>query len=561
VPAESSALPAPLIVTAPPTDARPARWPWIAVGGLVALALALRLACLFYVLGSDFVWHDADAYLAKGARLVESGQFRWTYDAVAYPWGGRIYALPPLFSVYLAPFARFASYPFNAFVGLAVLNALAIPLIVRLGTRLHSLTAGLVGGLLYACWGSDIVGLGQVRQEPLYLPLVIAATLALVRAWDRRGAGPFALAGAAFGLAALCRSMPIYFVAATAGALVLRDRRGAGPREALALLSGFAALTLPYSLALSIHLGQPTLIENHGGILVAARYLHGGNRLAAPGFGAVVAAILREVTTTPLAFVQATLDQARSLLALIGGRYLQDGVFAASASSAAGWKVAAHVFIDVPWLFAIVLAPLGVAVARNRPAAWLLAGWALLNLGLTALTGFGGSRLRCPFEVHVALLASTVVAGGWPSPRRPLALGLGVAGSVAAALLMVPQIARTAAARANYGPRWTLTGTRTVAQVSGASGANVLASPAGLDVVLRNTGSAPIRVDLRVDGVAVVQASVMEPGAERRLEWRAERTGLLFIETSSMALDGQPAPVDVEIDRRPGPSRARQPQR
>ena len=115
---------------------------------------------------------------------------------MAYPWGGRVYALPPLFSIYLAPFARFASYPFNAFVGLAVLNALAIPLIVRLGTRLHSLTAGLVGGLLYACWGSDIVGLGQVRQEPLYLPLVIAATLALVRAWDRRGAGPFALAGA-----------------------------------------------------------------------------------------------------------------------------------------------------------------------------------------------------------------------------------------------------------------------------------------------------------------------------------------------------------------------------
>jgi Dolichyl-phosphate-mannose-protein mannosyltransferase len=555
VPAESSAIPAraPLIVTAPPTDARPARWPWIAVGGLVALALALRLGCLFYILGPDFVWHDADAYLAKGARLVEAGRFRWTYDAVAYPWGGRVYALPPLFSVYLAPFALFAGYPFNAFVGLAVLNALAIPLIVRLGARLHSLTAGLVGGLLYACWGSDIVGLGQVRQEPLYLPVVIAATLALVRAWDRRGAGPFALAGAAFGLAALCRSMPIYFVAATAVALVLRDRRGAGPREALALLGGFAALTLPYSLALSIHLGQPTLIENHGGILVAARYLHGGNRLAPPGFGRVAGALLQELATSPVTFIQVTLDQARSLLPLTGGRYLQDGVFAASASSATAWKVAAHVFIDAPWLFAIVLAPLGVAVARNRPAAWLLAGWALLNLGLTALTGFGGSRLRCPFEVHLALLASTVVAGGWPRPRRPLALGPGLAGSVAAAVLMVPQLERTASARANYGPRWRLTGAGTFAQVNGASGANVLATSTGLDVRLRNPGSAPIRVDLGVDGVAVIQASVIEPGAERRLEWRNLQTGLLFVQVSSAALDGQPAPVDVQMDRRSGP--------
>ena len=445
MPAESSALPAPLIVTAPPAEARPARWPWLAVGGLVALALALRLACLFYLLGPDFVWHDADAYLAKGARLVESGQFRWTYDAVAYPWGGRVYALPPLFSIYLAPFARFASYPFNAFVGLAVLNALAIPLIVRLGTRLHSLTAGLVAGLLYACWGSDIVGLGQVRQEPLYVPLVIAATLALVRAWDRRGAGAFALAGAAFGLAALCRSMPIYFVAAAAVAVVLRDWRRAGPREALALVGGFAALTLPYSLALSIHLGEPTLIENHGGILVASRYLHGGNRLAPPGFGRVAGAILQELATSPVTFIQVTLDQARSLLPLDrrplpAGRRLRR----VGRRRRRRWKVAAHAFIDAPWLFAIVLAPLGVAVARNRPAAWLLAGWALLNLGLTALTGFGGSRLRCPFEVHVALLASTVVAGGWPRPRRPLALGLGLAGSVAAVLLMVPQIARTA---------------------------------------------------------------------------------------------------------------------
>jgi Dolichyl-phosphate-mannose-protein mannosyltransferase len=548
-------------MTVPPTDARPARWPWLAVGGLAALALALRLACLFYLLGPDFVWHDADAYLAKGARLVEDGQFRWTYEAVAYTWGGRVYALPPLFSIYLAPFARFASYPFNAFVGLAVLNALAIPLVVRLGTRLHSLTAGLVAGLLYACWGSDIAGLAQVRQEPLYVPLVIAATLALVRAWDRRGAGAFALAGAAFGLAALCRSMPIYFVAAAAVAVALRDwprtagraassTSAAGPREALALVGGFAALTLPYSLALSIHLGEPTLIENHGGILVASRYLHGGNRLAPPGFGRVAGAILQELATSPVRFIQVTLDQARSLLPLTGGRYLQDGVFAASASSAAVWKVAAHAFIDAPWLFAIVLAPLGVAVARNRPAAWLLAGWALLNLGLTALTGFGGSRLRCPFEVHVALLASVVVAGGWPRPRRPLALGLGLAGSVAAAILMVPQLERTASARANYGPRWTPTGAGTVARVSGASGANVLATPAGLDVALRNTGSAPIRVDLRVDGVAVIQGSAIDPGQERRLEWRAVRTGLLFVEASSTTLDGHPAPVDVEIARR-----------
>jgi hypothetical protein len=546
---ERSLLPVPLSPAAPSIDAGTARRTWLAIGGLVALALALRLGCLVYLLGPGFVWHDADAYLAKGARLVETGGFRWTYDAVAYPWGGRVYALPPLFSLYLAPFARFASYPFNAFVGLAVLNALAVPLVVRIGTRLHSLRAGLVAGLLYACWGSDIVGLGQVRQEPLYLPLVIAATLALVRAWEERGVRLFAIAGAAFGLAALCRSMPIYFVAAVAVALVLRDGRGAGPREALALAGGFAAVTLPYSIALSIHLGQPTLIENHGGILVAARYQRVGNRLAPPGFGAIVAAILGELARSPLAFIQVTLDQGRSLLPLTGGRYLQDGVFAASAAAAAGWKAAAHTFIDVPWLVTVVLAPLGVVLARNRPAAWLLLGWALLNLGLTALTGFGGSRLRVPFEVHLALLAGVVLAGGRPR-RRDLAVAVGLAGSVAALGLMLPQIGRTAAARANYGPTWTLTGGRTTAQVSGESGANVLASPDGLDLRLANPGPAPVRVGVRVDGVDILGPAILEPGAERLLSPRGLPTGLAFVEVSSTAANGQPAPVDVQIDRR-----------
>jgi hypothetical protein len=548
VPVDSSAIPAPTLAAAPRSTVRVAWGRWLAVGGLVLLALALRLGYLFVQLGPDYRWYDADAYLAKGASLVAGGSFRWSYDAVAYPWGGKVYALPPLFSIYLAPFARAASYPFNAFVGLAVLNALAIPLVVAIGARLHSWRAGLLAGFLYACWGSDIVGQGQVRQEPLYLPLIIAATLALVRAWQERGDRAFALAGAAFGLAALCRSMPIYYVAAVAAILVLRDRKGAGPREALALAGGFAALTLPYSLALSLHLKQPTLIENHGGILVAARYMPAG-RTQVPGMGGIVSAIAREVGRSPATFAQVTFDQARSLLPLTGGRFLQDGVFAATAGDAARWKLVAHAFIDAPWLLAVVLAPLGAALARSKPAAALLAGWALLNLGLTALTGFGGSRLRCPFEVHVALLAGAALAGGWTRPR-PLALGLGLAGSALAALLMIPEVARTAGGRANYGPRWTLADARTTARVTGPSGANVLATGHGLDVALANPGPAPIRVALRVDDARLLEGAVIEPGTSRSLAVRSDRTGLLYLQVDATTADGRPADVDVQIDRR-----------
>jgi hypothetical protein len=118
------------------------------------------------------------------------------------------------------------------------------------------------------------------------------------------------------------------------------------------------------------------------------------------------------------------------------------------------------------------------------------------------------------------------------------------------ALLMVPEVSRTAAARANYGARWTRTDGGAAAQVSGASGANVLAAPGGLDLALRNPGPAPIRVALRVEGVALVDGSTIEPGAERQWPWRGVRTGLLFVEATSTTADGRPAPVEVRVDRR-----------
>ena len=159
---------------------------WLAVGAIAALALVLRLGYLIVLYRDGYVWPDVDRYLANGASLVASGRFRWTFDAVAYAWGGRVYALPPLYSLYLAPFAAFpASYPFNALVGLAVLNAAMIPVIAALGSRLHSARTGLVAALLYACWGADIAAFAAIRQEALYIPLVIVASYALVRAKTR----------------------------------------------------------------------------------------------------------------------------------------------------------------------------------------------------------------------------------------------------------------------------------------------------------------------------------------------------------------------------------------
>jgi hypothetical protein len=533
--------------TSSPSSAPPHRW--IAIAVLMALTLALRVGYLLMLAGQGHVYADVDQYLAKGASLVASGGFRWTFDAVAYPWGGRVYALPPLYSLYLGPFAAWPSYPVNAFAGLAVVNTAVIPLIVATGRRLHSDRTGVVAALLYACWGADVAAYAAIRQEALYIPLVIVATWALVRALD--GAGGryrFAVAGAAFGLAALCRSMPIYYVAAAAAGLALRDWRGGGWRQAGHLAGGFAALTVPYSVALSIHLGEPTLIENHGGILVAHRYLGGGHRQV-PGFTTVVLAILQQIWAAPGAFAAGTLDQARSLVSVSGGRFVQEGIVAATAQGAVLWKLAAHLLIDVPWVLALVLAPIGAAMARLRPAVAALLAWTLLNVALTAVTGFGGSRLRGPFEIHLVLLAAVALAGPWRVARwPPLLAGAAVAAVLAG--MVAPQLDRGFRARGNYGVRWTAAGAETRATVTGASGANVLAMAGGLEVEVTNPGTAPVVVDLRVEGTALVQAATLDPGAHRVAIVPTERPALTFVEVSAVDAQRRPATVEVRAIRR-----------
>jgi 4-amino-4-deoxy-L-arabinose transferase-like glycosyltransferase len=543
VPADSLTIPAPASASIPDRPAVASRGFRLAVAALVALTLVLRLAYLLSLRDGGFVWADVDQYLAKGASLLRTGHFAWTWDAVAYPWGGRVYALPPLYSLYLAPFAAWPSYPFNAFVGLAVLNALAVPLVAGIGTRLHSERAGLVAAVLYAGWGSDIAAFGSVRQEPLYVPLVVLAFWLLARAWDDAGGRlGWGLAGAGLGLAALCRSMPIYFVAAMAVVLVLRDRRGAGPRHAAGLLAGFGLLALPYSLALSLHLGQPTLIENHGGILVAHRLLSHDGRV--PGFTNVAATLVARATRTPLAFAAETADQARSLLHVAGGRFIQDGIVAESAAKARAWAALAHLLIDVPWILALGLAPLGLALARRKPLGAVLVLWALLNIGLTAITGFGGSRLRAPFEPHLVLLASVVLAGGWARPRLP---GLGLAALASAALMVVlaPQIERSFAARANYGPRWRAEGVEHRVSVTGAGGSNILVASGALDVVVENTGPEPVQIDLTVDGTPVMAAATIPPGEHRAASVPYGPPALAFVEVSAVDAQARPATVNV----------------
>lgn len=512
---------------------------------LVLLALCLRLGFLHFVMSqAGFAFGDPDRYLANGASLATPEGFRWRFRAVHYPWGNRLYVLPPLYPFTLGLVALLPGFPLNAAIGQIALNSLAIVAIVAIGARTHSTRAGLIAGLLFALWGSNIVGVRNFMQEALYVPLVIVMFLALVRAFDRRSPGRFFVAGLALGLATLCRSMPIYYTAVVAlGHVALARPRRPALVEAAALLAGFAVLTVPYSVALSLHLDAPTFVENHGGIFVAHRF--GAGKGAVPGLTSVIVALVSEFARDPGAFTIDTLDRARSLLHVSGGRWLEQAVDAPTAAVAQASKIFAHATIDLPLVLTALLAAPGLVFMRNRAAAALIGSWIALNVALVSITGFGGARLRSPFEPHLMLLAGVVLGGGWATVSRARLTAAAAVGALAA-LAVVPQIPRTLRARANYGVEWARPAPPHVATIRGRAGFNVLLAARGvLTLDLQNPGPEGQSVRIAVQGAEVARLQI--PAHEQR-EFRLVQPGLAL---AYVEVDGaSPAGMVVHVPGR-----------
>jgi 4-amino-4-deoxy-L-arabinose transferase-like glycosyltransferase len=509
---------------------------------LVLLAFGLRFAYLMIAMSEPgFEFSDPDRYMVNGGGLVTAEGFRWRFNAVHYPWGNRLYTLPPLYPFVLGLTAWFPGYPLNAAIGLIVLNSLVVIALVVLGARVHSIRAGLIAGFLYAIWGSAIGSTRFFMQEGLYVPLVIVMFLALVRAYEGRTPWRFFIAGLALGLATLCRSMPIYYTAALAIAhVVFSAKRWEALREAGALVAGFALLTVPYSIALSIHLGRPAFVETHGGIMVAYRF--GAGRHIPPSLGDVIVTLISELVRDPGRFTADAVDRARSMFHVSGGRWVEQTVNAPTESLAMAWKVFAHATIDLPLIVTVLLAGPGLLLMRNRAAALLVGGWILLNVGLVAITGFGGARLRSPFEPHLMLLAGVVLGGGWrPVSRAGVAAAL--ATTAAAAVAVLPQLPRTLQARGNYGVVWARPAPPHVATIRNRGGFNALLKPAGvLSLQFHNPGQTVESLRIKVRGAAVADVQVPAAGAR---ELRVLQPGLTLAFVEVEGVRGGPVTVDV----------------
>jgi 4-amino-4-deoxy-L-arabinose transferase-like glycosyltransferase len=490
------------------------------------------------------------------------GGWRWTLDAVLY----LKHVKAPLYPVILSLFALLpAPYPFSAAVGQAVASAACVGFLFVIGRGLHSTRAGFIAAALYAIYLPSIFDVAVILQESFHIPFLLAGFALMVDA-AARDAAPrrFALAGAVLGLAALVRSMPVYYMGPAAVLYALAGPRTRGDwRRAAFLVAGFAAVTLPYIVYVSAAMGHLVLIDNMGSIHFGTAYR--GSRdvvhnAPPPTLPEIVGMFLKTFASAPLAFLRDRLEDVRGLFMLRGGRWLQLDAHAATAAQAAGLKVLAHACQDLPFGLSVVLAPFGWALARNRRPAALVGLWVVMYIGLLAAFTWSGARYRAPYEPHLMALAAVALAGGW---RRPpsWALALAAGASLFAGWAVAASLSTTARGRAEYGiAEWWVGEGGRKAKAAGGAGFTVVPVDDQIQLTVvpweQPAADDPVRVRMTVEGRPAGEA-VMDSTEQRWLTF-PWREGPAFVQLQGTTVrSGRPAAYRIRVLTRVLPEHGR----
>ncbi len=342
--------------------------------------------------------------------------------------------------------------------------------------------------------------------------------------------------------------MPLFFVlpAAIVFAGVAR-RRKRGAAQAACFLAGFLMLTVPYSVVLSSHFGEIAIIDTHGSIHQAV-----APGASAPSVLETATAIWRSIAIAPSEFLFQSLDRARTLLHINGGRILQIYIIAGSYVSAVAWKVAVHAGTDVLLIVAATLAPLGAALSRQPKVAILWLVWAAVNVGIASVGGFSGARLRAPFEPLMIVLAAVVLAGGC-SWRRAWAVPAAVLSIVMAATVL-PQVPRSLRGWPDYGIEWPSIWKRDSGRITGPAGVSVPAFGALAEFAIArepstDPGKRPAEIHIRSGGITLDSGVIVAGDMKRFKIWWPQR-GLAFLRIEEQT-SGQPSDdLRVVIDRK-----------
>lgn len=395
-----------------------------------------------------FNWQtiDPELYASRAAMLVDSGHWAWTFRAVSFvDTGVTGFIKAPLYQVFLSLFTSFPDYPAVAPLGHAVLGALTILAIFFLTAQLHSHRAALVAAALSAVWFTAIAATAGFWQEHLYNLSMTLGVALLVRAVDvdARPRDP-ARAGAALGLATLARSMPLVLAPLS----LIWMRRGRW------LAAGvFAAIVVPYIVWLSVSVEKFVPVENIGAAFL--RYNDPPNDPIAARYdfrdiSTVPFVPFRQFAADPVWYTRAIASRVRDTLTMSSHDWLEHVIILPDEHTASRTKAIA-IAGDALVAIVLVLAPFGVALARNRRGAAIVATWIVAAVLLTAVTGHNGTRYRWALDPLLIALAAIVRD---PGSRGARERGRWSLAAVASALMLgavVTAVPRLARAHATYG--------------------------------------------------------------------------------------------------------------
>jgi 4-amino-4-deoxy-L-arabinose transferase-like glycosyltransferase len=425
-----------------------------------------------------------------------------------------------------------------------------------LGRSMHSARAGFVAAAVYALWLPRIAMIGGIRQEQLFLPLLVTGFASLASAFDRPDrSSRWMLAGAVLGLAALTRSSVAYFVlvGALLHALISRDRQRVW-RQCVPWVGAFMLVVVPYVAVVSVHAGRFLLVEDIGYFNLKRSAGEGGHTLESfmvdDSRGPTVVEAARYLAAVvhddPAGFVASRADYLRLLLKPLSNIR---GIVARTAGRALAAKWIAHVVADAPFMIAVLLAPLGVALARRKDVACLLALWVVLYSASVSVMLWAGGRWRLPIEPACLALAAVVAAGGWVRPKGAV-LALAAAASVVIGITLAFSLPDVLAARANYGvPSGPVGPALTDLVVVGRAGVNVLTAQPAIALTLRVDPTAkqpqPVHVVVKLSGRQAGEFLV--GGIEPRRVMYAVDPGVCYLELIATAADGSAATVAITV--------------
>ncbi len=531
-------------------------FPW-SVALIVVGALAVRVGYLLLVARplATFTGIDPDGYMDVARHLAPpGGQWRWSLEAVRFIQ----YVKAPLYPVLLSGLALVSFRWANVLAAFAqaLAGAGAVGLVYINGRLLHSHRAGIIGAALYGVWLSNIVSSHIFLQEHFYVPLVLAALALVAYATDRpEKIGRWIGAGTMLGLAALVRSLPLYFIALLAPMLLMVGRRkGIGARQVVALLAGFGVVTVPWCIYISRQMGQLVPIENIGAVHFPVAYpesrtvVH--HTAPAPTVFETVSMVARVIVSEPVSFARDRLYDLLGLLQLRGGRWLQSSGMVHGEGAALLKKAVAHGIGDAPFLLSCSLAPLGYIAARRRTAANVFGFWVAVNLSLVSLFTFSGARYRAPVEPVLVILASAALSRQpRRAPRAAWMLGslAGVA-SAAAVLLSAPSSVH---AGAPYGVlEWRGHGERRGLS-RGDAGFTVLPVDGFVRFAvarLHGPTSGIARVDVWIDRTHV-DWRILKGNEQRAMTYRWERSFPPYVEIQARDEYNRPAAVEFQAGK------------